>query len=528
MEILTAKQMRQVDRRTVREFGVPELVLMENAGLRLLGFLQGTYPELSRLQLLLLCGRGNNGGDALVLARHLHNQGVPFRVVLFGRPGDVRGSAAVNLGAVQRLGIEVLSVVGAAGWRRALPLLKRSDVVVDGILGTGLSRPVEGLLARVFQSVNRSGAEVLAVDIPSGLSGDSVDLPGPSIQATHTVTFARPKLPHVFPPARERCGTVHVADISIPAEAVAAEPDTLELLEEGQLAAGLPRRRAGGHKGDFGHVLVVAGSRGKAGAARMTALAALRAGCGLVTVAHPVSLRGRLVGSVMEAMTEELPETPSGSLAWIALPRLLKLLEGKQALAIGPGLTTDPETQRLVRAVLSRAKVPVVLDADGLNAFAGRADSLSGAQRPLLVTPHPGEMARLVGLTSREVQGDRIRTAARFAAKRRCHVILKGHLTIIASPDGRVSVNPTGNPGMATGGSGDVLTGLLAGLLAQRLDAGTVARVGVYLHGLAGDLAAERVGEMPLLARDILSDFPRALLRMRRSAPGTAPLEARP
>jgi len=528
VEILTAEQMRQVDRRTVRAFGVPEIVLMENAGLRLLGFLQSTYPGLRRLRLLLLCGRGNNGGDAFVLARHLHNQCIHFRVVLFGRPGDVRGSAAINLAAIRRLGVEILSVLGPAGWRRVRSLLGESDLVVDGILGTGLSRPVTGLLAKVFEAVNRSGAEIVSVDIPSGLSGDSAGLPGPSIRATHTVTFARPKLPHIFPPARERCGTVHVADVSIPAEAVAAEPGTLELLEPVLLAAALPQRRAESHKGDFGHVLVVAGSRGKGGAARMTALAALRAGCGLVTVAVPESLRGRLVGSAMEVMTEEMPETPLGSLAYEALPRLIRLLEGKQAVAIGPGLTTHPETQKLVRALATRARIPVVLDADGLNAFSGAANLISGARRPILLTPHPGEMARLLGASTRDVQNDRIRLASRFASGRRCHLVLKGHLTVIARPDGSVSINPTGNPGMATGGSGDVLTGLLAGLLAQGLDAATAVRLGVYLHGLAGDLAAERIGEIPLLARDILSEFPRALLRIRRLDPVGEPQEARP
>lgn len=528
VEILTAEQMRHVDRRTVREFGVPEIVLMENAGLRLFGFLQDTYPDLRSRRLLLLCGRGNNGGDVFVLARHLHNQGIPFQAVLFGPPGGAKGSAGVNLGALRRLGIKVLSVVGPAGWRRARRLLEQSDLVVDGILGTGLSRPVTGLLARVFQAINRSGVEVVAVDIPSGLSGDSDGLPGPSIRASHTVTFARPKIPHVLPPARERCGTVHVADISIPREAVAAEPGTLELLDAAPLAAALPRRRADSHKGDFGHVLVVAGSRGKAGAARMTSLAALRAGCGLVTTALPAILRGRLVASAMEVMTEEMPETSSGALAYGALPRLLRLLEGKRALAIGPGLTTDPETRRLVRALVSRSRIPVVLDADGLNAFARETGLPTGARRPLLLTPHPGEMARLLGVTTREVQRDRVRTASRLASRLRCHVILKGHLTVIARPDGSASINPTGNPGMATGGSGDVLTGLLAGLLAQGLEAATAARLGVYLHGLAGDLAAAETGESPLLARDILSHFPRALSQIRRTAAESEPLEACP
>jgi NAD(P)H-hydrate epimerase len=313
---------------------------------------------------------------------------------------------------------------------------------------------------------------------------------------------------------------VHVASIAIPDEAVAAQRVALELSDPAVLAAALPHRRPDSHKGDFGHVLVVAGSRGTGGAARMTCLAALRAGCGLVPAAIPASVQGRLVGGAMEAMTEGMPETREGTLAYSSLPRLIRLLQGKRAVALGPGLTTHPETKKLVRAVIRRVGVPLVLDADGLNAFAGHTDLLSGARRPLLLTPHPGEMARLTSRTTAAVQADRVTTARDFARRHRCLLILKGHQTLIASPDGGVCVNPTGNPGMATGGAGDILTGLLAGLLAQGIPAGVAARLGTYLHGLAGDLAAARVGEMPLLARDILNKYPAALRRLRESGEG--------
>jgi NAD(P)H-hydrate epimerase len=523
VEILTSDEMRQVDRRAAGVFGIPEIVLMENAGLRLFDALRALYPDLARRRLLLLCGRGNNGGDTLVLARHLSNAGVPFRTLLFGRPGELRGSAGINLDAARRLGIEVRPVPGASHWRKVRGWLRDADLMVDGILGTGLSRPVAGFLARVFGEVNETRADVVAVDIPSGLSGDSAAIPGPAIAADHTVTFCRPKVPHVFPPGRDRCGRVLVADISIPPAAVAARGPGLELLRPAGMRALLPRRAPDGHKGDYGHVLVIAGSRGKGGAARMAALGALRAGCGLVTAAVPASLVNRLLPGAMEVMTEPLDETAEGTIAWSALPRLLALAEGKRAVALGPGLTTHPETKKLVRALARRVRVPMVIDADGLNAFSGEAALIRGRGRALVLTPHPGEMGRLMGRTAAEVQADRVASARALARSSRCHVVLKGHLTLVADPDGKVSANPTGNAGMAKGGSGDVLTGCVAGLMAQGLPAGAAARLGVFVHGLAGDVAAGRTGEMALLPRDILSGLPTAFRRL-----DTAPADATP
>ena len=513
--------MQEIDRRTVRQFGVPEIVLMENAGRQVFAFLRRTYGDLPSRRLLIMCGKGNNGGDAFVAARHLRNRGIPFEAILFGRGPEVRGSAAVNLRALRRLGVTPREIRTLPEWRAARPLLRGCDLVLDGVLGTGLSRPVEGLLARVFEEVNRTGREVVAVDIPSGLSGDTADVPGPCIVATHTVALARPKIPHIFPPAAELCGKLHVADISIPDAAVAAQKPELELLEAVRLLPCLPPRRRDAHKGDFGHALVIAGSRGKGGAARLAALGALRAGCGLVTAAVPAGLQAGMVSRAMEAMTEGMPETPPGTLAASALPLLLQAARRKQAIAIGPGLTSHPETEKLIRALVPRLEVPVVLDADGINAFAGEAGSLSGRRRPLVLTPHPGEMARLLGMTTAEVQSDRVGLARAFARRHACCLVLKGHRSLIATPGGRVLVNPTGNPGMATGGSGDVLAGLLAGLLAQGIEAENAVKIGVYLHGLAGDLAAAEVGEMPLIARDILARFPAALARLQRARAGS-------
>jgi NAD(P)H-hydrate epimerase len=521
VEILTSQQMREIDRRAIASFGIPEIVLMENAGLQVLNCLHRVYADLPLRRILLLCGPGNNGGDAFVVARHLHNRRIPFAAILFGRRSRIRGSAATNLRMLARVGVKPLEVTTRAGWTRARRLLHASDLVVDGVLGTGLSRPASGLLANVIEDINNADVEVMAVDIPSGLAGDSAEIPGPCLAADHTVTFVRPKIAHVFPPAEALCGEIHVADISIPAEAVARQRVNLSLIEGGELVPHLPLRRAATHKGDYGHIVALAGSRGKAGAARMVALGALRAGCALVTVAVPAGIQRGLTPRAMEAMSEGLAETTRGTLAWVALRDVLALLEGKTAAVIGPGLSDQPETVRLVREVVRRARLPLVIDADGLNAFAGEWRLLKRRPgRPLLLTPHPGEMARLLGLSTAQVQASRVEVTRSLAHDTGAHVVLKGYRTVIAAPDGRVRINPTGNAGMATGGSGDVLSGLLVGLLAQGIGVQEAAAIGVYLHGLAGDLAAEEIGEMPLMARDILARFPRALARIR--PPGTS------
>jgi ADP-dependent NAD(P)H-hydrate dehydratase / NAD(P)H-hydrate epimerase len=515
VEILTSQQMRRIDRRAIVRFRVPEIVLMENAGLRVFEILQRLEGDLTTRRCLLLCGRGNNGGDTFVLARHLHNHGHPFSLLLFGRRREVRGSARVNLTALERLGVTPREVTGRGEWKAVSSLLGTSDVIVDGIFGTGLSRPVQGFLASVFEDVNAARALVVSVDVPSGLSGGTPRIPGPCIRADHTVTFVRPKLPHVLPPAESMCGRLHVVDIGLPNEAVAAERVDLDLLDPEELASLIPRRRPDSHKGDYGHALVIAGSRGKGGAARMAALGALRAGCGLVTAAVPQGLQSGFVSRAMEVMTEGLPETPEGTLAESGQRRLAEFLDGKQAIAIGPGLTTHPETARLVRETVRLAQVPVVLDADGVNAFAGMGPSLSGRGRPLVLTPHPGEMGRLLGTSGKDVQSRRLEVARDFARGHHCHLVLKGYRSLVATPEGHVHVNPTGNPGMATGGAGDVLTGLLVGLLAQGIDVTAAVKLAVYLHGLAGDLAAAELGQAPLIARDILQHFPSAFQSLK-------------
>jgi NAD(P)H-hydrate epimerase len=519
VDILTDQQMRQADRRAIDGFRIPEIALMENAGQKVASLLLGLRPPATRPRVLVVCGPGNNGGDGLVAARHLLNHGVVARIAMpLGRPRR-GGAAAANFAAVRRLGLPLHAGRGRDVLRLLKADLEWCDLIVDALFGTGLSRPLSGPAAQVVEALNRSGRVVVAVDLPSGLRGDSSDIAGPAVRARHTVALARPKVPHVFPPARDLCGRVVVADIAIPPQAIAAARPTLSLNEPDSLRLALPVRRPDSHKGDYGHVLVVAGSRGKGGAARLSALGALRAGAGLVTAAVPESLTTRFLPGAMEVMTEGLEETSEGTIARRALPRLRRLLDGKRAVAIGPGLTTHEETSALVRELVGAVRVPLVLDADGLNAFAGKARRLSGRRRPLLLTPHPGEMGRLTGRGTSGVQADRIGAARALAAAGGCHVVLKGHQTLIASPDRHVAVNPTGNPAMATAGMGDVLTGLLAGLLAQGIEAGAAARLGVYVHGLAGDLAAGPDGGTPILARDLLDACPRAFRLLRGNSP---------
>ncbi len=514
MKILTTEQMRNVDRRTIREFGIPGMVLMENAGTQVVDTLLERYPDCDPDGVLVLCGKGNNGGDGLVAARHLLGQGIKPRVVLLARAADLQGDAAAQLAIVEKIGLAIVEVPDQTAWDEFRKGLGQFEVIVDAILGTGLQGPVKGFLAAVFSDLNEAPADILAVDIPSGLSGGTSEIVGPSVRADITVAFACPKIPHIFPPAEDLVGEVSVADIGIPEAAVRAEEVSLNLIDEEDLEELMPERDPESHKGQFGHVLVVAGSVGKSGAARMVAEGALRAGAGLVTTATPVSAQATVGSNLMEMMTEGLPETSEGTLSANAVTRVQKLQDGKKVLTVGPGLSMAGETQAAIREIVNNTKLPVILDADGLNAFAGNPQELSGKARPLVITPHPGEMGRLLQISPSEVQGDRLAICRQFAVDHQCYVILKGYRTLLGTPEGQVYVNPTGNPGMATAGSGDVLTGILSGLVAQGIPMFSASLLAVFLHGLAADLAAEQMGEICLMAGDILDFLPDAFGRL--------------
>ena len=509
--------MQRIDRLSTERYGVPSLTLMENAGRSVADFVAESYTPLEDQRIAILCGRGNNGGDGLVVARLLRERGLKPRVLLFAEPGSVKGDAATNLARLEASGPPEV-VATAEAWHKVYPSLKGTTLVIDALLGIGLTRPLEGFLLDVVRDANRLEPQpkVVAVDLPTGMSADSATLIGECIRAEASVTFTAPKLAHVFPPASEHVGTWVVRQIGTPREALESDRSLqLNLTAPEDLAWLGEPRRPDAHKGNFGHVLVIAGSVGKTGAAAMTARAALRAGAGLVTVATPRSALPIVAGLGIEFMTEPLAETDAGTISRHALDsgHIDHLLEGKSLIALGPGIGTVAETVEFVRELVRRVTLPAVIDADGLNAIAGNLDCLDGRGRVRVLTPHPGEMARLEGRTTSEIQSDRLEAARRFAAAHNVYLVLKGFRTLTAGPDGTVWVNPTGNPGMATGGTGDVLTGLIAGFLAQfrkRVVAEVVAAA-VYVHGLAGDLAAQEFGEMSMLAGDLLESIPHAL-----------------
>jgi hydroxyethylthiazole kinase-like uncharacterized protein yjeF len=522
MKILTAAQMQDVDRATTERYGVPSLTLMENAGRNVVRFLHQVFSPLEAQEIVILCGRGNNGGDGMVVARMLRELGVKPSVLLLADPERLRGDAEVNYKRLAESGLP-LTVPDHASWEENKSKLGNASLVIDAILGTGLSKPLSGFLLEVVRDVPAvfPKAKVVAVDLPTGVAADSGNLIGECVRADASVTFTAPKVAHVFPPACEKVGEWVVRPIGTPPEALENNPEFfLNILQPDDLEWLVRPRKIEAHKGNFGHVLVIGGSVGKTGAAAMAAKAALRGGAGLATVAAPSSALPTIASLSMEIMTEPLPETAAGTISLGALKEGLldTLVEGKSVLAVGPGLGRDHETMEFVREVVNRYDMPVVLDADGLNAFAGCIQTLRAGGRVRVLTPHPGEMGRLTGQVTSEIVANRLGVAREFAQRHGVQLVLKGFRTLTAAPDGQIWVNPTGNPGMATGGSGDVLTGIAAALLAQYADRPPteVTAAAVYLHGLAGDIAAREIGEVSMIAGDILESLPGAYREIRR------------
>lgn len=515
MRILTAAQMREADRFTIDEIGIPSLVLMENAGRQVVAAIEAAYEPLLDGRVAVLCGRGNNGGDGFVVARTLLQRGIDTLVLVIGTIAEVRGDARVNLDILGRLGLTVVEVADEQAWELHFSEVSKCTLIVDAIFGTGLRSPLNGMLETVVADVNASDIPVVAVDVPSGISADTPHLIGDCIEAAMTVTLAAPKLPLVLPPAEAFVGDVVIADIGIPHEVIdSVEGPHIELMTPEQIRGIVGPRAADSHKGDYGRVTIVAGSRGKTGAAQLSGLAALRSGAGLVTVASPESCLSIIAAMAPEMMTEPLPESEPGIIAADAVDRVLAL--SHDVLACGPGLGRSVAVGEFVRTLLGRATVPLVLDADALTVLADDLTALAGSEeRDVIITPHPGEMARLVGRSVEEVQNDRIGTATGFATTHHVYVVLKGHRTLVATPEGRVYINPTGNPGMATGGTGDVLTGMIAAWLAQLLDAEAACRLSVFLHGVAGDIAEASEGQAAMIATDLVSVLGDALAHVQ-------------
>ncbi|HEU5023189.1 MAG TPA: NAD(P)H-hydrate dehydratase [Bryobacteraceae bacterium] len=504
--VLTVAQMNAADKATI-DAGIPGIVLMENAAHRVVEYIERHFAPVDAHRIAVICGKGNNGGDGLAIARILHTRFHPphLETVLIPDPAELSGDAAANL-----------KMLRAAGLREKRERSIAPTLIVDAILGTGLKGPAKGPALDAIRLINSfTDAKVIAVDIPSGLAGDSAIPPGEYVRAHATVTFTSPKICHALHPARVLMGDLHIRQIGTPPTLL---PETqLALIDPQSIASLFAPRATDANKGRYGHVLVVAGSRGKSGAAAMCGIAALRAGAGLVTVACPKSALDAVAAAGPEIMTEPLPETASGEIARDALDVIRRLAEKRTLIAIGPGIGTDAETREVVTALYAASEKPMVIDADALNCLVNSGWPHPPA--PRILTPHPGEMSRLANRPIPEIQADRLGAARAFASERALTLVLKGEGTVIAFPDGRTWINTTGSPAMATGGTGDILTGMTAGLAAQfPRDLDRAAAGAIYLHGLAGEIAARHLGEQPVIATDLLRYLPegiRAIANLR-------------
>ncbi len=519
MYIATASEMNNIDRRCRDEYGIPTLLLMENAASGVTKTIVEMLGSVRGKRITVICGRGNNGGDGLASARQLHILGASVSVYLLGDIADFRSEPAINLNIALKMGIGVYEK-GKYSTRTLGSALNHSHMIIDAMIGTGLSSEIREEYKEVIDLINASKRPVLAVDISTGINSDTGEVMGTAVRATVTVTFALPKRGHFLYPGSDYTGKLLVSDISIPAEAIGKEAIYLDLLTVHDMKEIVPSRHPETHKGTNGHALVIAGSIGKGGAAAMTALACLRAGAGLLTLAVPKSVQPIVAGKLTEVMTHPLAETIEQTISSGAAEEIIALSSDKEVAAIGPGLTTNKETVSAIKKVIRGTSIPIVIDADAINALADNTELLRERSSATILTPHPGEMGRLTGKSTAEIQKDRIGTARAFATLHGVYLVLKGAHTVIAEPSGAVHISPTGNPGMATGGTGDALTGIITGLIAQGLDPADAARLGVYMHGLAGDIAAKETGMVGMLAGDLIKRIPSAIKQIRGSVPG--------
>ncbi|MDT4967854.1 MAG: ADP-dependent NAD(P)H-hydrate dehydratase / NAD(P)H-hydrate epimerase [Acidobacteriota bacterium] len=548
LKVLSAAAMREVDRLTTERFSTPAHVLMEEAAASALRAIAAEFQDgLQGKHVRVLCGPGNNGGDGAALARKLWLSGARADVVLFGRAEETRNAARTNFQIAQRLSdfdagthtqpppLGFVECITVADWEDLASSRHSYDVIVDALFGTGLKRPLEGIYAKGVEHLallrrarERSHSEtplIVSLDIPSGLDSDSANPIGEAVWADLTVTFTAPKAANVLAPAAYSCGKLVVANIGSPAALLEATDSKLFLTEEAEVHDWLvkTRYRPGSFKNQHGHVLIIGGSREMTGATALSGKAAMRSGAGLVTIATSISAQPTLAArSIPEIMTASLPETSSGAVGFEGVADAVDLMTRATVLAIGPGLTHDDEsTRRFVRAVIEQRTTPVVIDADALNALAPWVDLRGSQELPLILTPHPGEMLRLMGTDDKAALNERVRIAGEFASKHHLILVLKGARTVVASPQGRVFINPTGNAGLGTAGAGDTLTGLIAGFLAQAYatlkgdaDALAATIAAVYVGGLAGDIAAGSRGMRSLTASEISDEFGSAICRI--------------
>lgn len=514
MKIVSAEEMRSIDAEAIKKLKIPSIVLMENAGLGVVQVIEEEYfPPMGKF-ISVFCGPGNNGGDGMVVARHLFNRDARVRVFLLTEKTKIRGDAATNLEIILNMGISVNELLLAEHVRDLKEELISEDLIVDAILGTGSKGAPRGLIRETISLINGLKTPTISVDLPTGIDADTGQVEGEAVQAGCTVTFAHPKRGFYLYPGMDYTGKIVVVDIGIPKN-LGVEKIKCHLITSRDFPRELLDRKPSSHKGSFGHLLVLAGSEGMTGAASLAALASLRVGAGLVTLGIPKSLNEILEIKLTEVMTLPLDETPGKTLSLKALGRIKEFAQRCRALAIGPGISRNDSTKQLVKRVVAEIEVPIILDADGITAFAGEISFLRQRRAPLIITPHPGEMGRLLESPTDKIQNDRIKAATTLAKEIGKVVVLKGARSIIADRGREVWINPTGNPGMASGGTGDVLTGMIGGLMVQGISPLLAARTGVYLHGLAGDIAARKREELTLVAHDIIESLPEAIRRVK-------------
>ena len=544
MKVVTAEEMRRIDEKTIEEYGIPGVVLMERAGLAVALRIKEIF---GRKRVLVVSGSGNNGGDGFVVARDLYEEGWDVRVFLTSKPEDLKDDALLQYKIAKKYGVPIFPVRQLLTHHSSL--VTKHSIFIDALLGTGLSKNVTGLLSEVIHLINKINLPVISVDIPSGISSDNGQIMGEAVKADYTVTFGLPKRGHLLYPGAEYTGKLFIENIGFPAKLLTSNNLNVSVLTKQEASHVLPERQMYSHKGDYGHVLIIAGSRGKTGAAYMAAKACLRSGAGLVTIGVPESLADIFQTRVTEEMTLSLPDRGDGTLAEKASDVILDFLNKKaDVIAIGPGIGVSTDTNKIMKTLIQCSTSPVVIDADGINSLQGEITILSKSKSPIILTPHPGEMSRLLQRSAvstqqsvpptippprggrvkegvktslsellTKIERDRINTAISFAKKTRTHLVLKGVPTIIASPDGKAYINSTGNPGMATAGTGDVLTGMISGFLSQGLKPPDASLLGVYTHGLAGDIAASEKGIYSLTATDIIDKLPAAFRSLMNS-----------
>jgi len=512
MLVVTPDEMKTIDKTAIDEFGIPGIVLMENAALGVVREIAEILGDLSEKTIVVLAGKGNNGGDAFAVARHLFNMGAKVSVHVLAKLADITGDAKINLDILLKMGLKVDEVTEDCHIDGIKEILKFSDIVVDGLLGTGLKGEVKGVMAGVIEAVNSSCVPVVAVDIPSGVNGETGEVSTVCIKASTTVTFGYPKIGQLVHPGCEYVGNLVTVDIGIPKAAVNEAGIKKYLIDLAMVSGLMPKREPDSNKGTYGKVLVVAGSRGMTGAACLTGEAALRAGAGLVYMAAPLSLLPIYAKVLVEALTIPLEDENKGYITRESIDKILVQLKNVNVAAVGPGLSTEDDVKEAVYSIVKSSKVPIVLDADGINLLAEDLSVLKELKAPMIITPHPGEMARLLGTTAKAVQEDRINIARDFSKEWGVITVLKGSKTVVASPEGEIYINTTGNAGMATGGSGDVLTGVIASFIGQGLKPLDAAIAGVYLHGVSGDNIAKRIGEHGLIAGDLVQEIPKVIM----------------